>query len=1327
MEQIDIRKRVVNGLLLGYLIFIFVIFVYALIIGVGWLKTPFIGKFLEPSLIFSPLPPSQLPSNQNLGVDTWQDLQLIGIDGQLLGNENEIEPLLKNKSNQALQLIVRPRAGFEENLTSTLTQLPLQKQISYFYIPALVAWLFLLSAFSAYKNWVLGRGRPAMVIFSGAMVVMLVGIFDILSTHSIFPLWIPFAAIAGAGFFHLAMQQLDSSRYFNQLIIFVYLSGLAAAFYCWFQPFGFANPVPFRTYIQTVLWYEVVVFVISILLMLLAIFKTKFPTQRQSKAMLLGVELIAFLPIFTWLVISQGLPTLIFSWLFYLPLIVFPVLVISADIKNDRKEKKDTQAQLILYGLLALFVTLGFAFLVSGLSIILFGQLKMTNPILNGFIVFLLAMAFFPVKKFFDNQISSGRIKIHRTFEGRLNDFSNDLTHLTSLIDIINLLRLDIQGSIQAQIIHVYLHDPARNLYYAVPGGITPTSDIVYEADSPLISFLEKETGSVYFSNLAQIPDLLKNEVDRIRLLAARLFIPIQGQKQLLGWVAVSNRLDGESYNAEEINYLQTVVRQSTLAIERSLMVVSLEKRINELDVLTKAAQGVNYTVQIEDIYEFVYNQVFQVLESDFFGILLCEPDEHLLNQVFCIEKGERITLKENIFLDTERMFETTVIKSGKMRVIRDYQKVVSQDNKIQINSLIHSAIIVPLNTGAETIGILILGFQANELAVNYDLLTLLQALADQFAGALVKARLFNESERRGKQLATLNSLTQQLTATLSLNPLYENILNISMDIFHSRGGALLLTDSVAQEMEYKICRGDFDAKMVGKRIPYGTGISGKAISSLTGEIVYQFDDFLQGSNSAVSAAEKLQSVMVVPLISKNEAIGALELLGRLDGLPFNSNDLEVLVTFAAQASIAIENAQLYSNTDLALTQKIEELSIMQRIDRELNSTLNLQRALDITLHWAIRKSKANAGVIGQVVQTEIRLEVYEGYDPDMLRTYLGQALDTTFMDVGKAFEIGKPQQKMLKEQDQRLHPETRLQVVIPIRRKEQKLAFFLLEFFNAEDLDDQTIDFLVRLSEHASYALVNSQLYAEVQSANLAKSEFVNLVAHELKNPMTSIKGYSELLAGGAVGIINDSQANFLATIRANIDRMNTLISDLNDLSKIEAGRLRMDFKEVDLRKVVEDVLLSNKHLFEEKQQTITVDFKPELPPVWADPHRMSQVFINLVSNAIKYSEDGTEIIISADKEQSSGTGSTSMNLVHVRVVDKGIGIRDEDQQKIFQKFFRSEDPKIRESTGTGLGLNITRSIVELQGGKIWFESEFRKGTTFHLLLPVSEGIRAA
>jgi signal transduction histidine kinase len=319
-----------------------------------------------------------------------------------------------------------------------------------------------------------------------------------------------------------------------------------------------------------------------------------------------------------------------------------------------------------------------------------------------------------------------------------------------------------------------------------------------------------------------------------------------------------------------------------------------------------------------------------------------------------------------------------------------------------------------------------------------------------------------------------------------------------------------------------------------------------------------------------------------------------------------------------------------------------------------------------------------------------------------------------------KAVESGQPQRVMLDAKGtDGLLPDAHTQIVITIRREATVIGVVLLE--STSDTQ-QDIAFLNRLSDHAAIAISNAQLYGEVQRANLAKSEFVSFVAHELKNPMTSIKGYTELIAAGAVGQINEMQTNFLNTIRSNVERMSTLVSDLNDNSKIEAGRLRLDYKAVEVAQLVDEVVRSTKRQVEDKKQSINVDMPSDLPKVWGDPTRLGQVLTNLVSNANKYTPEGGTLLVGAEVSENRWDLEGARQVVHLWVKDNGIGINSEDQQKIFQKFFRSEDQKAREAPGTGLGLNITKSLVEMQGGRIWFESEFRQGTTFHFTVPIAE-----
>jgi signal transduction histidine kinase len=234
-----------------------------------------------------------------------------------------------------------------------------------------------------------------------------------------------------------------------------------------------------------------------------------------------------------------------------------------------------------------------------------------------------------------------------------------------------------------------------------------------------------------------------------------------------------------------------------------------------------------------------------------------------------------------------------------------------------------------------------------------------------------------------------------------------------------------------------------------------------------------------------------------------------------------------------------------------------------------------------------------------------------------------------------------------------------------------------------------------------------------EAVAANKSKSEFVSVVSHELKLPMTSIKGYSDLMLTGATGALNDNQTNFLTTIRNNVNRMATLVSDLADISRIESGNVRLEPRAVPVWDVVDEVVTLTRTQVEEKKQSITVDISNQLPKAWCDRNRLAQILTNLISNANKYTPEGGAIRVQA--RQVDG-------MIQIDVQDNGLGMTPEDQAKLFSNFFRSADEKVREAPGTGLGLSITKNLIELQGGRIWFQSEFRKGTTFSMTVPIQK-----
>ena len=226
-------------------------------------------------------------------------------------------------------------------------------------------------------------------------------------------------------------------------------------------------------------------------------------------------------------------------------------------------------------------------------------------------------------------------------------------------------------------------------------------------------------------------------------------------------------------------------------------------------------------------------------------------------------------------------------------------------------------------------------------------------------------------------------------------------------------------------------------------------------------------------------------------------------------------------------------------------------------------------------------------------------------------------------------------------------------------------------------------------------------------------KTDFISVVSHELRTPLTSIKGYTDLLLSGSVGETSELQREFLGIIQDSTTRLSNLINDILDISRIESGRIEIKHEPIDYRQIVNDTLRLMRTAADEKQILMDANLPEAMPPVRGDADKVTQVLTNLVSNAIKYTPFGGRIQISLEV-----VGDASVTTC---VADTGIGVSAADQKKLFQKFFRADNSSTREAGGTGLGLVIAKTIVELLGGAIWLESEVGRGSRFHFTLPLS------
>ena len=1208
--------------------------------------------------------------------------------------------------------------------------MPAGSQQSIFNFPYFIGLIYLASGFWIFTTRRYQASGLAYALFASTAGLTIGMSFDILASQRYILVWSLALIMAGGALISLALlfpeedplvhrhPWLGRIGYAAALVVIAALAPLLQ-----YSTVGYSWTVAFR--VGTV--FAGIAFLFFLVWMGWFRLRNSFSFDRDQARSLLLVGTLSYGPIAIWGLSVIVLPGRVpFTPAFILPMLIFPVISGFATHRNRPAQMDFILSRAALYSLLAILISIGYALIASGLGLLFTGSLGSQNLLVNGLAFFILAIAIYPVRQGLQNRIDAVFFRGQQAYQQRVQTFSGELTHLVDLPSILQALRAVIDTSLAPSILHIFIYDPLSDQYVAASDANgRSTSDLRFSRSSSLVNLLDQQRFPLFIGGNNRLPAELHGDQARINLLGARLFAPLTGRQNLSGWLSVGTRITGEPFSQRDLSFLDAICDQASLAIERAQVVVNLETRVRETNVLARVAQGVNITLSLDDTLELIYAQTSQVISADEFHVMLNSREYGQLIEVFIVVNDDRLTELENRPSADGSPLETEVVRQRRSILTDDYSRECQKRGILSSRPNIFGWMCVPLNAGDQTIGTISLGKHDPTVLYTPEQRELLQAIGDQVAGSIVKVQLLQETERRARQLSSLNDVTRLLTSTLDFEPLLSNILNSGVEILNCEAGSLLLVDDNTGELVFRATTGPVATNLLNTRLPPGTGLAGKSVNERIPLIVND----VQSTKAWFKKTDQTtgfvtRSILVVPLLVKGQVTGVVEVINKLDGSPFIQEDLELLTTFAGQASVAVENARQFTMTDLALAARVDELSAMQRIDRELNSSLDVANTMRVTLEWALRQSGAEAGLIGSVEDGGVQIMTSQGYVSE-LEPFTESLMPIAETSLEEVVKSGNAQRFTVNGGDGSMPgilANAASQVVLPIRRETDTIGLVLIESLPGKPVTDETLGFLLRLCDHAAVAISNAQLIATIQAANVAKSDFISFVSHELKNPMTSIKGYTELLAAGAVGQVNEAQANFLATIRSNIERMNTLISDLNDVSKIEAGRLRLDFKALPLSTAVEDIVRSTRRQVEEKGQQLIIHLPAELPDVWADHTRLAQVLFNLVSNANKYTPQGGQIEVAAESCQNQWNPSGSPQVVHIWVKDSGIGINPEDQDKIFQKFFRSEDPKTREVPGTGLGLNITRSLVEMQGGNIWFESEYRQGTTFHFTVPVAE-----
>jgi len=597
--------------------------------------------------------------------------------------------------------------------------------------------------------------------------------------------------------------------------------------------------------------------------------------------------------------------------------------------------------------------------------------------------------------------------------------------------------------------------------------------------------------------------------------------------------------------------------------------------------------------------------------------------------------------------------------------------------------------------------------YQAN--VYTEDDLQILSTLANQAIVAIQNGRLFNETQRLAQELEqrvvdrtaelqreqqnteTLLRILTEVSSSLDLDRALNRTLALLNDAIGAEQGTIMLRGAEDNMLHYRAGYGYLSDKITGDgrgfKLKIGEGLAGWVVANRESVLI---GDLLKDPRwvTTTSSSREHRSAIVVPLLVAEDVIGVLMVFHRKVSF-FSSERLNMVKAIAGQVSVAINNAHLYE----LIRDQAERLGSMLRREQE-----------DASRSQAILEAVADGVLVtgGNNRITFLNNSAENILDLEAGRV-IGQPLDVFAGLFGKAAGSWMQTIRTWSESPSEYQKGETYAEQLDLQNGRIVLVHLAPVIFQS--------DFLGTVS-------IFRDITHEVEVDRL-KSEFVATVSHELRTPMTSIRGYTDVLLMGAAGAMNENQSHFLNIIKNNTERLNILVNDLLDVSRIESGRVTLSPQALDLREVAEDVIedVLRRSQEENKPMALSLDAPKKLPPVYGDLERVRQIMSNIVFNAYHYTPENGTITVhihtpNGDKQ------------VQVDVEDNGVGIAREDQERIFERFYRGEHPLVLATPGTGLGLSIVKQIVEMHKGRIWMESSGipGEGSTFSFTLPVYE-----
>ena len=808
------------------------------------------------------------------------------------------------------------------------------------------------------------------------------------------------------------------------------------------------------------------------------------------------------------------------------------------------------------------------------------------------------------------------------------------------------------------------------------------------------------------------------------------LVTPLLREGTAIGVIAI-RRKEVKPFTDKQVALLETFASQAVIAIENVRLFKEIQERNAEL---REALEHQTATAEVLGIISRSPTDVQPVLDAIVESATrVCGIDDVTLR----LHEGNAMVVRAHfgpIAVPTDRA--EINIDDPRFLWMREHGTLhipdVSQQNDFPIVNISGSRtfLIVPLRQQGGLVGTL----SARRMEVRPftpPQIKLLETFADQAVIAIENVRLFQElKESLEQQTATSEILGVIASSPTDIQPVLDVVAENAARLCEADNAVIMRV--VGDDFQNVARHGDAPEPQGRHPISRGS-VAGRAIVDRQ---TIHVDDLLARIDTEYPNVRLMQggylarTVLAAPLLREEVPIGAI-LIRRREVRPFSEKQIALLKTFADQAVIAIENVRLFKELDERtneLTRSVGELKALGEVGQAVSSTLDLETVLTRIVSHAVQLSGTDGGAIYEYDEPseEFLLRATDHMEEELinaLRTNPPRLGDGV---VGRAAASREPVQVPNILEERAYAPRMRqllerfgfrASLAVPLLREDRIIGGLVVRRKSTGEFRPEVIELLKTFATQSVLAIQNARLFREIEekstqieAANRHKSEFLANMSHELRTPLNAIIGFSEVLGERLFGELNEKQAEYNEDVLSSGRHLLSLINEILDLSKVEAGRMELELATFDLPLAIDNARTFVRERATKHGINIDVTVDKRLGDFVGDERKIKQILLNLLSNAVKFTPEGGRIGINARLADGS---------VEISVSDTGIGIAPEDQANIFEEFRQVGGDYAHKREGTGLGLTLAKKFVELHGGRIWVASEVGKGSTFSFTLP--------